>query len=165
MATAATRAISKDRTVDSENIIDFDPEKIKAPFVLRCAALSIDYMLLLALPVGWLAIGRLLVDRGSVALGSGVWILGFLLFAGNFLLFPLLRGQSLGKMITGLTILNINGTRLTMGVVLRRNLLGYTVTVLTGGIGFVIAAVNESGRALHDFTAGTVVVRGRKNSK
>lgn len=165
MATAATRATSTDRTIDSEKIIDFSPNELSAPFVIRCAALSIDYMLLLVLPVSWLSIGNLLVERGPISIGSGVWIIGFLLFAGNFILLPMVRGQSLGKMLTGLTILNLDGSSVQISGLLRRNLLGYALTLLTGGLGFMIAAVNQSGRALHDFTAGTIVIRGRKTQK
>jgi uncharacterized RDD family membrane protein YckC len=43
-----------------------------------------------------------------------------------------------------------------------RDVVGYALTVLTLGFGFLIAAVIPSGRALHDYIAGTIVIRGRK---
>lgn len=162
MATAASRAVSTATPSEAERIVDFSPQRLRAPFALRCAALFIDYIILLIFPVGWLATGKLLGAAGSIVIGNTIWVLGILLFLANFLILPLFRGQTVGKMVTGLTILNIDGTRLGFGGVLRRNILGYLVTMLTLGIGFLISAVNGSGRALHDFIAGTIVIRGSK---
>ena len=64
--------------------------------------------------------------------------------------------------MSGLTILNVDGTPVRLGRILMRNVIGYLLTVLTFGLGFLIAAINKSGRSLHDFIAGTVVVHGRK---
>jgi uncharacterized RDD family membrane protein YckC len=80
----------------------------------------------------------------------------------NHLLLPIWRGQTLGKMLTGLTIVNVDGTSLTISHLLRRNVLGYLITVFTLGIGFLISAFSRSGRALHDIIGGTVVIYGRK---
>lgn len=162
MAAAATRAISTNKASEAEKIVNFSPDKLRAPFSLRCAALSIDYILLLVFPVGWLAAGKLLGGSGTVAIGTTIWVIGILFLLANFLVLPLFRGQTVGKMLTGLTILNIDGTDIGFTTVLRRNVLGYFVTILTLGLGFLIAAVNSSGRALHDLIGGTVVVRGRK---
>lgn len=162
MASAASRAISTNKSSEAEKIVNFSPEALKAPFALRCAALSIDYILLLVFPVGWLAAGKLLGETGTVAIGTTIWVVGIVFFLANFLVLPLFRGQTIGKMVTGLTILNLDGTDIGFSAVLRRNVLGYLATVLTLGIGFLIVAVNSSGRALHDYTAKTIVVRGRK---
>jgi uncharacterized RDD family membrane protein YckC len=43
-----------------------------------------------------------------------------------------------------------------------RNTLGYLATLLTLGIGLLMAVVTPSGRALHDYIAGTMVVFGKK---
>src|SRR5437016_7883875 len=43
--------------------------------------------------------------------------------------------------------------------ILLRNFVGYPLSLLLFGLGFLLAAVNPSGRALHDLIAGTVVVR------
>jgi uncharacterized RDD family membrane protein YckC len=45
---------------------------------------------------------------------------------------------------------------------LLRNTIGYVLTVATLGLGFLIAAITPSGRALHDYVAGTIVIRGRR---
>jgi uncharacterized RDD family membrane protein YckC len=65
-------------------------------------------------------------------------------------------------MITGLTIINSDGTDIRLGGILRRNVVGYLITVATLGLGFLLACINSRGRALHDFLGGTIVVRGRK---
>lgn len=146
-----------------EKIVDFAPERLRAPFFLRCAALFIDYMILLAMPLGWLIWALILSDAGTnFSIGYFLWLLGIGLWLINCIFLPLFRGQTVGKMIMGLTILNLDGTNIDFLGILRRNCLGYLITALTLGIGFLTSAVNVSGRSLHDFIAGTVVIRGRK---
>lgn len=147
---------------EPDKIIDFSPELLQAPFLLRTAAFCVDYIILLALPIGWLIALKLFGDRSSGGLGGFIWFLGFLLLAANFILFPLLRGQTIGKMLAGITIVNIDGSYLRLSGVIRRNILGYFVTAATLGLGFLVSGMNSSGRALHDMIAGTVVVRARK---
>jgi uncharacterized RDD family membrane protein YckC len=65
-------------------------------------------------------------------------------------------------MLAGITILNTDGTPVRLAGIVKRNILGYIITILTLGIGFFIVAVNKSGRALHDYIAGTTVVYARK---
>jgi uncharacterized RDD family membrane protein YckC len=150
--------------LDNEKIIDFAPERVKAPFALRCAALLIDYAVLLVIPVGWLLLARFLSDTGVPdGIGRTIWILGILLFVADFLLLPILtKGQSFGKVLVGIRIVRIDGTRVHAVGILLRNLLGYLLSALTLGLGFLLSAVNNSGRALHDYVGGTVVIRARK---
>ena len=162
MSSLAQRVISPVSPSETEKILNFSPKALRAPFFLRCAALCIDYIVLLALPVGWLVLAKLLSETGSITISGTVWVLGVILFLVNFLLLPLLRGQTIGKMLVGLTILNLDGSQVALIGLLKRNILGYFVTILTLGIGFLISAVNTSGRSLHDFIAGTIVVSGRK---
>lgn len=163
MASTAAGVVSPTRSSERERIVDFSPEMLQAPFVLRCAALFIDYMLLLAVPLGLMVFGRFFGDNAPTPpLGPAVWLAITILWLINFLLLPLLRGQTLGKMLTGLTILNIDGTNVRLGRILLRNIFGYLITALTFGLGFLISAVGSRGRTLHDFLSGTIVVRGRK---
>lgn len=146
-----------------EQIVNFDPIDVKAPFALRCTALFIDYILLLGLPVLWLLWGRIVSDTSAnAAPGGWVWFLTIVLWIVDFILLPLLRGQTVGKMLAGLTIVNMDGSSIRLGAILRRNVFGYFLTAATLGIGFVVAAFNRRGRALHDVVAGTVVVQARK---
>ncbi|MEQ1605580.1 MAG: RDD family protein [Pyrinomonadaceae bacterium] len=162
MASAAQRALATTKTSDAEKIVDFSPEALRAPFALRCAALSIDYIILLIFPAGWLTLGKLFGEGNATALGTTIWVVGVAFFLANFLLLPFFRGQSIGKMLTGITILNSDGTSLSFGRLFIRNTIGYLITISTVGLGFVISAVNTSGRTLHDLLSGTIVVHGRK---
>lgn len=146
-----------------EKITEFSPDALKAPFFLRCAALIVDYMVLLSLPVAWLIISTFFGDGpGNITISSTVWLFVIIIWIINFLALPLFRGQTLGKMLAGITILKTDGTPVRLGSIVLRNLVGYLLTILTLGLGFLIAAVNGSGRALHDYVGGTIVVHARK---
>lgn len=163
MAEATKQAMSIPNRPEKEKIVDFAPERLRAPFFLRCAAIAIDYIILVIFPVAWLLISSIVSQSASgISISVIAWITGVLLTLLNFFVLPLWRGQTVGKMITGLTILRMDGTRIGIRQLLFRNVLGYGITVLTVGFGFLIAAINISGRALHDLIGGTIVVRGRK---
>jgi uncharacterized RDD family membrane protein YckC len=151
-------------TLDTEKIIEFSPEALSAPFPLRLAALTIDYMVLLVLPVVWLVLARFLSDTGvPETIGKTIWTLAVLLAVIDCILLPIIfSGQSLGKMLVGIRIVRRDGTRAHAIQILLRNTIGYVLTVATLGLGFLLAAITPSGRALHDYVAGTIVIRGRR---
>jgi len=135
----------------------------KAPFYLRCVAILLDYMLLLTLPVAWLLSSRFLGEgSGTVSISSTVWYFVAILWVIDFIAFPLFRGQTFGKMLVGITMLRKDGGPMRLGSIAFRNTVGYLLSTLTLGIGFLLPVVNKSGRALHDYLAGTVVVFARK---
>jgi uncharacterized RDD family membrane protein YckC len=143
---------------------EFSPELLKAPFLLRCAAAFVDYMLLVAVPVLWLLLSNLVGDTpGTTSIPGTVWLFVLIVWLIDFLAMPLFRGQTLGKMFAGITILRTDGRPVRLGSIFLRNVAGYLLTLLTLGLGFFISAVNRSGRSLHDFVAGTIVVNARKN--
>jgi len=160
----ATAAAAIGPILDTEKIVEFSPEALSAPFPLRCAALIIDYLVLLVMPLVWLVLARFLSDTGVPdAIGKTIWTLAVLLFVLDCLVLPMLfGGQSVGKMLVGIRIVRRDGTRAHAAQILLRNTLGYLLTVITLGLGFLIAAITPSGRALHDYVAGTIVIRGRK---
>ena len=139
-------------------------ERLRAPFSLRCGALLIDYIVV----VGVLALATLLARffGGDVKRGGGfILFVGYLTTAGvafvNFVLLANLSGRTLGKWMAGLRIERRDGEPLSVGRALLRHLVGYPLTILTLGLGFLFAAFDPKGRALHDWLAGTVVVRSR----
>jgi uncharacterized RDD family membrane protein YckC len=79
----------------------------------------------------------------------------------NFLVLPVFTGATVGKWATGLRIERVSGERLGFGHATLRHTVGYLVSLLTLGLGFLLAAFDAEGRALHDRIAGTVVVRER----
>lgn len=163
MAPAAKKAVTAAIRPKKEEIVNFEAERLRAPFALRCASLAIDYLIFIAVPVLWLLISGPIIGSSSTASVAPIaWIIGFLLTTVNLILFPMWRGQSLGKLLTGLTIVGLDGSSVSPVTLLKRNLIGYFVTLLTIGIGFFVAALNRRGRSLHDLIGGTMVIRGRK---
>lgn len=166
MSARIERTVPIRRSRAEQIIVNFDAERLKAPFLLRCGAVLIDYILLICMPVISLLLGRSFSYDGSKLLTSEFsnagWLIMILLAVTNFVIFPLFTGKSLGKMLTGLRIVKADGNPPSLGSLLIRHLAGYPLTVLTFGLGFMLAAFSQKGRALHDLLAGTVVVYGRR---
>ena len=169
MNVRAERAVSAKTVINKPVIIDFDVERLKAPFLLRCGAILIDYILLIFIPVSSLLIGRLMNIESSKLLNSEIsntgWLITVLLALTNFVIFPMFSGQSIGKMLTGLRVVRTDGKAASFSRLLVRHSIGYLLTVATAGLGFLFSIDNQKGRALHDFLAGTVVVYGRRRTE
>lgn len=157
------------KTGAAEVVKGFDAEKLSAPFVLRCGALMIDYILVLLIPVLSLLLGRFLQYDGAKLLNSEVnntgWLITILLCVTNFIIFPIFSGQTIGKMLTGLRIVKMDGSAPGVGTILSRHLFGYPLTLFSAMIGFLLALANKNGRALHDYVASTMVVYGSQKRK
>jgi uncharacterized RDD family membrane protein YckC len=142
--------------------IEAHVERFRAPFSLRCGALLIDYIMLTGIVAFSTLIARLLGGGARLA-GGTVETAGFMVALGftvlNFVLLTAWRGQTVGKWATGLRIEQMDGRDLSVLRALLRHLIGYPLSFLTLGLGFLVAAFNAQGRALHDLVAGTVVVR------
>jgi uncharacterized RDD family membrane protein YckC len=164
MSARVERAVSTKPKRVEHVIVDFNAERLQAPFLLRCGAVLIDYILLVSVPVISLLLVRVFEDEPSKFLKGATtgWLIMILLALTNFVIIPMFSGQTIGKILTGLKIVSIDGSSPTASKLLIRHLIGYPLTVITGGLGFLFAVVNRSGRALHDFLAGTVVVYGRR---
>lgn len=141
---------------------DFEPKRLQAPFFLRCGALLIDYLIFAIFPVAGLLLARLLGDDGSNLLNSDInnfaWLIAIIIGISNMLLLPMAAGQSLGKMIVGIRIITGSGERASAGKIALRQVIGYPLTLLTGGLGFLLSVFSSKGRSLHDLISGTVVV-------
>ena len=139
-----------------------DGKRLRAPFSLRCGALLIDYIALAAIVVFGTLIARLL-GGGARSAGSSAETIGMLitlvLAVLNLGVLPGLTGLTLGKWATGLRIEKVDGSDISIPRALLRHFIGYPLSFLLLGIGFLIAAVTVRGRGLHDIIAGTIVVR------
>jgi uncharacterized RDD family membrane protein YckC len=142
--------------------IEAHVERFRAPFSLRCGAFLIDYIVLAGIVAFSTLIARFFGGGARLA-GGTVETMGFIVALGftvlNFVLLTAWRGQTIGKWATGLRIEQMDGRDLSVLRALLRHLIGYPVSFLTLGLGFLIAIFNAQGRALHDLVAGTVVVR------
>lgn len=159
-ATVETAAIRPSR--NTEVVVGFEPERVKAPFFLRCGAFLTDYILLISFPVIGLLLGRFMGDDGARLLGGTVndagWLIAVLLGFTNFIVLPIFSGQTLGKMLAGLRIVRLDGQPASARMLILRHTLGYALTIASLGIGFFISFLGSKGRAVHDYIAGTVVI-------
>jgi uncharacterized RDD family membrane protein YckC len=143
-------------------VVEARRRRVRAPFSLRCGALLVDYTLAVAIIAFATLLARTL--GGSVNItGEATLAIGYLsslvVLALNFLVLPVFTGTTVGKWATGLRIERQSGEPLGFGHATLRHTLGYLVSLLTLGLGFLLAAFDAEGRALHDRIAGTVVVR------
>lgn len=133
-----------------------------APFALRCGALLIDYIVLVLIMAFSTMIARLIGGGARMAGGTAekvgivltvvVALLDLGVLAG-------LTGRSIGKWTTGLRIERIDGGPPGIPRAFLRHFIGYPLSLLPFGLGFLIVTVSSSGRSLHDLIAGTIVVR------
>ncbi len=137
-------------------------ERRIAPFSLRCGALLIDYIVLAAILASSTLIARMF-GGGARAAGSSAESVGIVVAIAAAVLdlgvLPGLTGRSIGKWATGLRVERNNGEEVGLGRICLRHFVGYPLSFLTLGFGFLLAAITSSGRALHDFIADTIVLR------
>jgi uncharacterized RDD family membrane protein YckC len=104
-----------------------------------------------------------LLGGGARSAGNSSETVGILLAAVvaalNLGILPGLTGFTAGKWAAGLRILRDDGTDIGIGRAFLRHLVGYPLSLLTLGLGFLAAAFTVRGRGLHDLIANTIVVR------
>lgn len=136
--------------------------RFRAPFSLRCGAILIDYVVLVAIVAFSTLVSRLL-GGGARSAGNSSETVGILLaiiFAVLDLgVLPGLTGLTIGKWAAGLRILRADGSEIGIGRAFLRHFVGYPLSFITLGLGFLVAAFTMRGRGLHDLIANTVVVR------
>ena len=158
--------LAADRTTQTkptrEVVTEFSAPALKAPFSLRLVAFFIDYILVIAVPVLGLVIQKLIGGDSAKFSNDTVWLIAVLLGVSDLIIFPALSGQTLGMMMCRLRVVRTDGREPSIGRLIFRNTVGFLATVLTLGIGFLLAVVTPNGRALHDYIAGTMVIFGSK---
>ncbi len=164
MGSKAAAVVNAGTGPRKEVVVGFDPVALKAPFLLRCGAAIIDYLLIILVPVCGILLARFLGNDGTRLVNSEInnfaWLLAILVGVCDLILLPVVSGQSVGKMVTGLRVVGLNGERANIGSILLRQIPGYLLTLLTGGLGLFLSVFSSKGRALHDLISGTVVVYG-----
>lgn len=136
--------------------------RYRAPFALRCGALLIDYIVLVLIMTFSTMVARLMGGGARLAGGTAqkVGIVLMLIAAVLDLgILAGLTGGSIGKWTTGLRLETVSGRLPGIPRALLRHFIGYPLSLLPFGLGFFLAIVNPTGRALHDLISGTVVVR------
>jgi len=135
--------------------------RFRAPFSLRCGAILIDYITLVAILAFSTLVSRML-GGGARSWGNSSETAGIVVaiaVAGlNLGVLPGLTGFTIGKWAAGLRILQQDGSEIGIGRALLRHFVGYPLSFITLGLGFLIVAFTTRGRGLHDLIAGTIVV-------
>lgn len=166
MTANQTRPVPRKRLVNKEAIVGFSAETLRAPFSLRLAAAAIDYLVVVAFPVGFLLLARVFGNDGAALINSELnnigWLLGLLIAACNLVALPAISGRTVGKFLTGLSVVDSNGSVPKIKTMLLRQTLGYLIVIVTGGLSLLVSAFSSKGRAVHDLIAGTVVIYGEK---
>ena len=136
--------------------------RVRAPFSLRCGAILIDYIILVVIVALSTLISRML-GGGARSAGSSSETMGLLLAiviaVMDLGVLPGLTGLTVGKWATGIRIQRNDGREIGIGRAFLRHFVGYPLSLLIFGLGFVMAAFSGRGRGLHDLVADTVVVR------
>lgn len=139
--------------------------RLRAPFSLRCGAILIDYIALAIILAFSTLVSRAL-GGGARSAGNSSETVGILIVIVaavlNLGILPGLTGVTAGKWATGLRILRDDGSEIGIGRAFLRHFLGYPLSFVLFGLGFVVAAFNSRGRGLHDLIANTIVVRERR---
>jgi uncharacterized RDD family membrane protein YckC len=137
-------------------------ERLKAPFSLRCGALLIDYIALATIVVLGTLFARML-GGGARSAGNSAetfaLVIALVVAILNLGILPGFTGLTLGKWATGLRIERTGGQDIGVGRSILRHFIGYPLSFLFFGIGFLLPAFTSRGRGLHDIIAGTIVVR------
>jgi len=125
----------------------------------------IDYIVLVAILAFSTLVSRLL-GGGARSAGNSSETVGILLAivvaALDLGVLPGLTGLTAGKWATGLRILREDGAEIGIGRAFLRHFIGYPLSFITLGLGFLAAAFTSRGRGLHDLIANTIVVRERR---
>lgn len=116
---------------------------------VRVAAVVVDYIILVILG----GVLGMIVNEASITLVSIVFGVGY-----DWFFWTRYNGQTPGKMVMGVRVVTMSGEPISdMRAVVRS--LGYFADWLTLGLGVLLAFVNQDRRMLHDYIAGTRVVR------
>lgn len=138
----------------------------------RILAYLLDWVVIMLWFFGWLWILSTVARLGLEAAIDGdisaiiIWVILFypMLFY-DFLFERFNNGQSLGKMVLKIRVVNVNGTAPTTGSFLVRwlfRLIDFTITY--GFVGVIMVAVSKKSQRLGDLLAGTTVVDLKLNA-
>src|SRR6185312_14440120 len=153
-----------------------EAQSLPAGFVSRAGAFITDIVLLaiaiflVATLMGWVlsffTLGTFHLRSTDAAgpvvtlvrqvLGIATLVISIVLIIGYPLFFWVMIGQTPGKALLGLRVARQDGRRITLGCAVLR-LVGYWISAIPLGLGFLWVLVDPQRRAWHDKLAGTSV--------
>ena len=130
-----------------------------AGFWIRFLASLLDALVLSGVALLVTGLGALIGGQGvgsfRLAVVGGVF--NFFFHAAYYIVLHGATGQTVGKLIVGVRVSTLEGTRVSYAAAFIR-WLGYFLSGITLFIGYLLAGVRTDKRALHDLIAGTQVV-------
>ncbi len=132
-----------------------------AGFWRRFTAISIDSIILDIFTAILFWVGNLIVPTKSHFSYDVIlpyYAMAFLLNAGYFIYFHGTTGQTPGKKMLGLKVVQLNGDPLTPGIAFLR-WVGYIISKIPLFLGFIWAAFDPKKQGWHDKIAGTCVIK------
>ncbi len=146
-----------------ESLSSPPPEPVMAGFGLRLAAIVLDLLVLGLLIFVFFIAGVIYHGEMQEPSDTLCWIylgLGVALVLFYFVGLESSRLQATwGKQAMGIRVVRQDGGRMGFLVAIGRFLLGILLFIVSGGISFLYSAFSRQKQALHDKTAGTLVVR------
>ena len=106
--------------------------------------------------VRWITVGE--ISQEAIWLVAMYALVLSVLWSMYFIGFTAICGQTPGKRIMGLRVVNEDGTPVDWGVASNRFFIGYSISILPLGLGFYWALVDKHNQAWHDKIAGTLVI-------
>jgi uncharacterized RDD family membrane protein YckC len=134
-----------------------------AGFWIRVVAALVDFAIFALVHRSFAYLAARLAGSGtgdSPALASLVWLFTILFTAAYTTVLHATFGHTVGKMLTRVRVVSLDGERVTVGAAFLRYI-GYFASLATLTLGFVMAGLRRDKRALHDLIAGTRAERVR----
>ena len=119
-------------------------------FWIRVAALLIDSILLVIVS---------LIFRVALGESTFVSVINLVFNLGYAVILTAWRGQTVGKMVLGIQVVDRQGNVPGIGAVLLREIVGKLLSAIFLGLGYLWVAWDKEKRGWHDHIAGTYVVR------
>ena len=124
-------------------------------FWIRLAAVAIDSILLTVVNL----ILRAAIDNSGVEL-----LISVAVNLGYAVIMTAWRGQTVGKMVVGIQVVDSQGNIPGIGAVLLREVVGKFLSAIALGLGYLWVAWDKKKRGWHDHIAGTYVVRKQQGN-
>jgi len=104
-------------------------------------------------------VGIVLGLAGANAQGALSYAVGLLLGIGYYVFYQSSAGQTLGKKVLGIKVVDAQGNKPTAITFFLREIIGKAVSGIILGIGYLMVLWDGKKQALHDKIASTYVVR------
>lgn len=133
----------------------------------RILTISVDYIFLFIYLLSSIFILDLLklLNRSEISTVIFLFILYLPMLCYSLLMEVFNNGQSLGKMLLGIRVVKLDGSRPTLSSYLLRWLLFIVDVPLTGGLGLLVILLTQNNQRLGDLAAGTMVIKEKNYKK